>query len=51
MVSGIFLLFTVEFAVVLRKKHLKLRSGLLAHIMLLGFVLFAVWYAAAGAVL
>lgn len=45
-----FFLFLLEVSITLRRSHLKLRRGVLAHLMILGFVLFCVWYAVAGAI-
>lgn len=51
LVSFVFFLFVLEMLISLKKAHLKIRSGVIAHILLLAFVLFAVWYAAAGAII
>lgn len=51
LVSFIFLLFALEAVVTLRRADVSLRSGIIAHLALLAFVLFAVWYAAAGAII
>ena len=51
LVSFIFLLFVLEAVVTLRRADLRLRSGIIAHLALLAFVLFAVWYATAGAII
>jgi len=49
-VSLIFALFLVEVLITLKRSHLRLRRGVLAHLMILGFALFCVWYAVAGAI-
>ncbi|MBI2327904.1 hypothetical protein HYU92_06325 [Candidatus Curtissbacteria bacterium] len=51
LVGFIFALFALEVAVTLKRAHLQLRSSVIAHMGILGFVLFAVWYAVAGAVI
>lgn len=51
MVGLIFVLFAVEVLVTLRHEHLKLKSNVFAHLLFLGFVLLAVWYFQAGAIL
>ena len=51
LVSFIFLLFALEIVVTLKRVDVRLRSGIIAHLALLAFVLFAVWYAAAGAII
>lgn len=51
LIAAIFGLFLIEVLVVTRKKHLSLRPQVVAHVLLLGFVLFALWYAVGGAVL
>ena len=47
----VFALFAIEIVYTLRKSHLRLRSGVLAHLAILAFVLLAIWYAVGGAVL
>lgn len=47
----VFLLFAIEVVYTLRKSHLRLRAGVLAHLAILAFVLLAIWYAVGGAVL
>lgn len=47
----VFALFAIEVLYTLRKSHLRLRSGVLAHLAILAFVLLAIWYAVGGAVL
>ena len=49
-VGFIFSLFVLEVLVVSRRSHLKLKSGTLAHLGLLAFVLFVIWYAVQGAI-
>ncbi len=51
LVGFIFVLFAAEVVMVVRREHLKLRSGILAHLGLLGFVLLVIWYAVSGAIL
>jgi len=47
----VFALFAIEVVYTLRKSHLRLRAGVLAHLAILAFVLLAIWYAVGGAVL
>ena len=47
----VFALFATEILYTLKKSHLRLRSGVLAHLAILAFVLLAIWYAVGGAVL
>lgn len=47
----VFALFAIEILYTLRKSHLRLRSGVLAHLAILAFVLLAIWYAVGGAVI
>ncbi len=51
LVGFIFLLFALEVMLVMRREHLKLRSGILAHLGILAFVLLVIWYAVSGAIL
>jgi len=51
LVSFVFFLFALEILISLKKAHLRVRPGVIAHILLLGFVLFAVWYAVQGAII
>lgn len=51
LVGFIFLLFLLEVAITVRREHVSLRPGVLAHLAILGFILFAVWYAVGGAIL
>ncbi|MCR4325162.1 MAG: CAP domain-containing protein [Candidatus Curtissbacteria bacterium] len=51
LVGFIFALLVLEVVVTLQRAHVSLRSGILAHLMLLGFVLIVVWYAVGGAIL
>ena len=51
LVMFIFVLFLAEVLITLRRENVNLRPGVLAHILLLAFVLFALWYAVGGAVL
>lgn len=51
LVGFIFVLFALEIIVTLRRAHAVLRPGVIAHLALLGFMLFALWYAAGGAIL
>jgi len=50
-IAFIFLLFVIEVIVVVRSAHLSLRSGIIAHMGLLAFVLLALWYAVGGAII
>lgn len=45
-----FLLFAIELSVSLKKAHFELQSAVLAHMMLLGFVMLVLWYSASGAI-
>ena len=47
----VFALFAIEILYTLRKSHLRLRSGVLAHLAILAFVLLAIWYAVGGAII
>lgn len=51
LVGFVFLLFVGEVLLVTKKSHLKLRSGVLAHLGILAFVLLVIWYAVSGAIL
>lgn len=51
LVGFVFLLFAVEVLTVLRKESLHLRSGILAHLGILAFLLLLIWYAVGGSVL
>lgn len=51
LVGFVFLLFVTEVVMVSRREHLHLRSGLLAHLGILAFLLLLIWYAVGGAVL
>ncbi len=51
LVSFVFGLFTLEVILVVKKKNLHLRSGIIAHLGILALVLFAIWYAVSGAIL
>lgn len=51
LVGFVFLLFVTEVVMVARREHLHLRSGLLAHLGILAFLLLLIWYAVGGAVL
>ena len=50
-IGFIFLLFAVEILVTLKREKVYLRSGVIAHLLLLAFVLLAVWYAVSGAII
>lgn len=50
-VGFIFMLFALEAVITLMRAHVHLKSGVVAHLILLGFVLFAVWYSTAGAII
>ena len=51
LVGFVFILFVVEVAVASKKSHLSIKSSTLAHLGLLGLVLFALWYAVQGSVI
>ena len=51
LVGFVFMLFVVEVAVASKKSHLSVKSSTLAHLGLLGLVLFALWYAVQGSVI
>lgn len=51
LVSFIFALLVIEVITCARRAHVSLRSGVLAHLTILAFVLIALWYATAGAIL
>ena len=51
LVAFVFGLFSLEVILVIKKEHLRLRSGIIAHLGILALVLFAIWYAVAGAIL
>lgn len=51
LVAFVFLLFVLEVVLVIKKEHLHLRSGIIAHLGILALVLFAIWYAVSGAIL
>lgn len=51
LVAFIFGLFVLEIVLTLKKSHLKMRSGIVAHALALGFLLFAIWYSVGGAIL
>lgn len=51
LVALVFLIFLVEVVVSAKREHLTLRSSVIAHLLILGFVLFALWYALGGAIL
>ncbi len=50
-IGFIFLLFAAEVLISLKRANVRLRSGLLAHLLILAFILFVVWYAVSGAVI
>ena len=50
LVGLIFVLFALEAVLTVKRSHLELRAGILAHLLILGFVLLTVWYAVAGAI-
>lgn len=51
LVGFIFMLFAIELVFCLKYAHLTLRSSVIAHLAVLGFVLFVLWYSTAGAVI
>lgn len=50
LVGFIFALFIVETVIVTRKTNMSLSAAVVAHLMLLGFVLFALWYSVSGTI-
>lgn len=50
LIGFVFSLFALEIVYTLRKSHLRLRSGVLAHLAILAFVLLAIWYAVGGTI-
>lgn len=51
LVGFVFVLFLAEVIIVTKREHLKLRSGVLAHLGILAFVLLVIWYAVSGSIL
>ena len=51
LVGFIFVLFLLEVVITFKREHVHIRSGVIAHLAILGFVLFALWYAVGGAIL
>ena len=51
LVGFIFALFLLEVLITAKRAEVSLRPGVLAHLAILGFVLFTVWYAVGGAIL
>lgn len=51
LVALVFLIFSIEVVVSAKREYLTLRSTVIAHLLILGFVLFALWYALGGAVI
>lgn len=49
-VGLIFVFFVVELVVSLKSSHLKLQPQVIAHILLLGLAMLALWYSASGAI-
>lgn len=50
-VGAIFILLALEAAVTTKRADMQVKSGIFAHLALLGFVLLAVWYAVSGAII
>lgn len=51
LISFIFILFLAEVVVLVLRRREHLTSGVLAHVIILGFLLLAVWYSVSGAIL
>lgn len=51
LVSFIFLLFFIEAVVSIRSAHMKLKPQVIAHLLLLGLSIMALWYSANGAII
>lgn len=51
LVGFIFLLFMIETAFLIKKARAHLSGGVLAHVLILGFLLLAVWYSVSGAII
>lgn len=51
LIGFIFVLLFLEAVISIKREHARLRAGVLAHLGLLAFILFAVWYAVQGAIL
>ncbi|OGD92464.1 hypothetical protein A2697_02925 [Candidatus Curtissbacteria bacterium RIFCSPHIGHO2_01_FULL_41_44] len=51
LVGLVFILFALEVLVTIKRAHVHLKNGVLAHLTLLGFVLLAVWYLQEGAII
>lgn len=51
LIGLIFAMFAAEAIITFRHQHLRVRPQVLAHLALLAFVLFALWYAVGGAIL
>lgn len=51
LIGFIFALFVLEIAVTVKRVDLSVRSGVIAHLGLLGFILLALWYAVQGAII
>ncbi|MBI3342131.1 hypothetical protein HY024_03330 [Candidatus Curtissbacteria bacterium] len=49
--AAVFLLFVTELVAAMRKENIVLRGQIVAHILLLGFVLMVLWYSASGAII
>jgi len=50
LIGFIFLLFVLEILFSFKMAHLKVQTSVLAHLLILGFVLAALWYSTAGAI-
>lgn len=51
LIAFIFLLFAMEAIITFRHEKLRVRPAVIAHLAILAFVLFALWYAVGGAIL
>lgn len=51
LVGIVFALFVLEVAVTMKRSNLHLKSGIVAHLLFLAFVLVAVWYSVGGAII
>ncbi|HSX19300.1 MAG TPA: CAP domain-containing protein [Candidatus Saccharimonadales bacterium] len=51
LIAFIFLMFALELLITFKHEHLRVRPAVIAHLAILAFVLFALWYAVGGAIL
>lgn len=50
LIGFVFVLFAIELVFSMKFAHLSLRSSVVAHLAILGFVLFVLWYSTSGAI-